>query len=51
MTQTQSSPPLLQMNNIEKKFPGVVALNDVTFQVNGGEIHALLVQMALVNLP
>ncbi len=33
---------LLEMNYITKKFPGVVALNDVTFQVKQGTIHGLV---------
>ncbi|GIQ71328.1 xylose import ATP-binding protein XylG [Xylanibacillus composti] len=31
----------LEMRNITKTFPGVKALDQVTFQVNQGEIHAL----------
>jgi ABC-type sugar transport system ATPase subunit len=33
---------LLEMRNITKEFPGVKALEDVTFQVRRGEIHALV---------
>ena len=33
---------LLEMHHITKKFPGVVALNDVTFRVRKGEIHGLI---------
>ena len=33
---------LLEMKNIIKTFPGVKALNDVNFQVEEGEIHALV---------
>ena len=33
---------ILQMKNITKKFPGVVALDNVTFSVQEGEIHALV---------
>jgi len=33
---------ILQMENITKEFPGVTALNDVTFKVKKGEIHALV---------
>ncbi|HEV3043722.1 MAG TPA: sugar ABC transporter ATP-binding protein [Roseiarcus sp.] len=34
--------PLLRMSAISKRFPGVQALDDVTFEVAPGEIHALL---------
>lgn len=33
---------ILQMENITKEFPGVIALNNVTFKVKKGEIHALV---------
>ncbi len=33
---------ILQINNIRKTFPGVVALDDVSFTVGRGEIHTLL---------
>ncbi|MDO9099347.1 MAG: ATP-binding cassette domain-containing protein, partial [Caldisericota bacterium] len=33
---------ILQMNHITKEFPGVTALNDVSFNVKRGEIHALV---------
>jgi ABC-type sugar transport system ATPase subunit len=33
---------LLEMKNITKKFPGVVALDDVSFRVREGEIHGLI---------
>ena len=33
---------LLEMKNITKTFPGVKALDDVNFQVEEGEIHALV---------
>jgi ABC-type sugar transport system ATPase subunit len=33
---------LLEMRNITKEFPGVRALENVTFQVRKGEIHALV---------
>ena len=35
-------PDLLQIRNIRKTFPGVVALDDVSFSVAHGEIHTLL---------
>ncbi|CAG0936654.1 Xylose import ATP-binding protein XylG [Thermoflexales bacterium] len=35
-------PPILEMRNITKKFPGVKALNNVSFQVARGEIHCLV---------
>lgn len=33
---------ILEMRNIRKTFPGVIALDDVSFQVKHGEIHALV---------
>ena len=33
---------ILEMKNITKIFPGVVALEDVNFQLNKGEVHILL---------
>jgi len=33
---------VLQMKNITKKFPGVTALKDVSFNLKKGEIHALV---------
>ena len=33
---------LLTMRHIEKRFPGVLALNDVDFSLRKGEIHALM---------
>ncbi|MBL8155848.1 MAG: sugar ABC transporter ATP-binding protein, partial [Anaerolineae bacterium] len=34
--------PVLQLEHISKSFPGVKALDDVHFEMNAGEIHALL---------
>ncbi|MGE4501179.1 MAG: sugar ABC transporter ATP-binding protein [Hydrogenovibrio sp.] len=33
---------ILEMHHITKRFPGVVALDDVSFKVKRGEIHALV---------
>ena len=33
---------VLEMLNITKKFPGVLALDDVSLSCNGGEVHALV---------
>jgi putative multiple sugar transport system ATP-binding protein len=37
-----SNSTLLEMKNITKKFPGVIALDDVSFSVKKGEIHCLV---------
>jgi ribose transport system ATP-binding protein len=37
-----SAPPLLELNGIAKAFPGVKALEDVSFAVWPGEVHMLL---------
>ena len=33
---------ILKMENIHKEFPGVVALDNINFDLKKGEIHALL---------
>ena len=33
--------PLIQIDNITKVFPGVVALKDVTFDIRKGELHSI----------
>lgn len=33
---------LIEMKNIQKLFPGVVALDDITFDIYAGEVHVLI---------
>jgi len=35
-------PPILSMHAITKTYPGVRAVDDVTFDVRGGEVHGLV---------
>jgi len=34
--------PLLELRGISKRFPGVLANDDVNFDLRPGEVHALL---------
>ena len=34
--------PLISIQHVSKRFPGVVALNDVTFDIQAGELHAIV---------
>ena len=38
--------PLLQLRHITKRFPGVLALDDVSLSIGRGEVVALIGKMA-----
>jgi ribose transport system ATP-binding protein len=38
----RSTPPVLEIRGLSKAFPGVRALDDVSFAVNAGDVHALI---------
>ena len=47
----ESQTPVLETRGITKKFPGVIANEDVNLTLHKGEILALLGEMARANLP
>jgi simple sugar transport system ATP-binding protein len=38
----ESAPPFVVLEGITKRFPGVVANDDVSLQLRPGEVHALI---------
>ncbi|MCC2630039.1 MAG: sugar transporter ATP-binding protein, partial [Thermomicrobiales bacterium] len=42
MSDTLPSAPVLELRGISKQFPGVVALDDVAFDLRAGEVHVLV---------
>ena len=41
-TPDESTPYAIEMLHITKRFPGIIANDDITLQLRHGEIHALL---------
>src|SRR5262245_12958282 len=39
--ETSSTAPLIDIRNVTKKFPGVIALENVSFDVREGELHSI----------
>ena len=39
---TSEAVPILEMQGISKRFPGVMALSSVDFRLVAGEVHALM---------
>ena len=37
-----SDPPIISIENVTQRFPGVVALRDVSFEIQPGEFHAIV---------
>ncbi len=38
----QKEKPILELKNVSKRYPGVIALNNVSLKINKGEVHALI---------
>jgi ABC-type uncharacterized transport system ATPase subunit len=44
-------PPVLEVRNLTKRFPGITATDAVNFTLEAGEIHAFLGETAPANRP
>ena len=42
MSDSQISPPILELNHVSKSFAMTAALSDVSWQVQPGEVHAVV---------
>lgn len=38
----QNNSPILELKNVTKRYPGVIALDDVSLSIKEGEVHALI---------
>ena len=37
-----TSPPVIEVRNLRKEFPGVRALDDISLAIRGGEVHGIV---------
>ena len=42
--------PVLEVRNVSKSFPGVKALDNVSFHINKGEVVGLIGELSLIHI-